>query len=73
MRQTRRAAATEKGAAVAKKATAAVVKKTTAAASSSSKRAGTPSPSPMGTIPAADYDLGSFSPRRKRGEELEDE
>ena len=66
MRQTRRAAATEKGAAVAKKATAAAAKKTTAAASSSSKRARTLSPFPTGSIPATDYDLGSFSPRRKR-------
>ena len=74
MHQTRRtAAAAEKEVAVAKKATTVAAKKATATASSSSKRARTLSPSPAGTTPAADYDLGSFSPRRKRRAEEEDE
>ena len=74
MCQTRcEAAAAEKEAAVAKKATAAAEKKTTTAASSSSKRARTPSPSPTGTILAADYDLESFSPKWKRRQAEEDE
>nr|XP_040252404.1 uncharacterized protein LOC120969315 [Aegilops tauschii subsp. strangulata] len=53
----------------------AAVKKTATAASSSSKWPGTPSPSPplAGATPEADFDLGSFSPKRKRRPEEEEE
>nr|XP_020147912.1 non-muscle caldesmon-like [Aegilops tauschii subsp. strangulata] len=71
-----RAAATK--AAVAKKAVKTVVEKKKAAASSSSKRRRTPSPSPppLDGTSEDNFDLGSFSPKRKRRlveEEAEDE
>ena len=75
MRQTRRVAveAVEKAAAAKNTAAAASSSTKRVAASSSTKHAWTPSPSPAGTIPVDDYDLGSFSPRRKRRAEEEDE
>ena len=73
MRETRamKAASTKKAV------KAAVVKRTTTA-SSSSKRHRTPSPSPPSSDSTleAEFDLGSFSPARKRKlaeEEVEDE
>nr|XP_020186347.1 autophagy-related protein 23-like [Aegilops tauschii subsp. strangulata] len=54
---------------------AAAAKKAAAAASSSSKRRRTPSPSPplADATPEADFDLGSFSPKRKRRPEGEED
>ena len=75
MRQTR-AAVTK--AATAKKAVKTAVAKKKAAASSSSKQRRTPSPSPAPSDGTSEvnFDLGSFSPKRKRRlveEEAEDE
>ena len=57
---------------------AAAVKKAAAAGSSLAKRTRTPSPPPpfADTVPAVDFYVGSFSPKRKRKpveEEVEDE
>nr|XP_020173584.1 uncharacterized protein LOC109759167 [Aegilops tauschii subsp. strangulata] len=52
--------------AAAKKAAKVAVAKRTASASSSSKRYQTPSPSPSDSTLEAEFDLGSFSPARKR-------
>ena len=63
-------------AAAATKAVKAAVAKRKATASSSSKRYWTPSPSSSGSTLEAEFDLGSFSPARKRKlveEEVEDE
>ena len=53
-------------AAAVKKAAKAAVAKRMATASSSSKRYWTPSPSPSDGTLEAEFDLGSFSPARKR-------
>ena len=58
------------------KATKAAVAKRKATASSSSKRYRTQSPSPLASTLEAEFDLGSFSPARKRKlleEEVEEE
>nr|XP_040253432.1 uncharacterized protein LOC109765811 [Aegilops tauschii subsp. strangulata] len=54
---------------------AAVAKKVAVAASSSSKRRRTPSPSPplVDAAPVADFDLGSFNPKKKRRPAEEDD